>query len=125
MSRRGLLSMLGAAVFALATLGGCGEISFSADQLVEDLNDAGASLSLGARLPAPDGTAPIYALEVGKSGTGSVVVFDGVELAESEFSRCDNAGLVCFRAQNTVISFLQIDPESQGKLETALRAIAG
>jgi hypothetical protein len=127
------MAMLVAALLAAASLGACGsdQREFSADDFVHDANRHGAELKLGEPLTADDPGAKLYA--VGFSGTarpgtapegsgGSLRVTDSTSDAESEFGRCQEAGLICFRAANVVLAVQEgTDPRNLDRLGRAVK----
>ena len=120
--------------FALLAAGaGCGEREFEEEELVEELNAAGAGLVLGEALPV--GTEGIairsiafeHAEEGGDSQThadGAITVTADSEAALAEFERCEaTVDFTCFRAANVVLRFTGLDPADRTRLTEALRSL--
>lgn len=139
------LSTAGRAGFAIACLAlapltaGCGgERELDAEQAVEELNQGGARLELGASLQTAaegpevrvisfddgSGGASPEAASGREPGSGALVVLDDVEAAEAEFRRCEGAvSFICFRAANTVLRFEGLSPEEQARITASLQAL--
>ena len=55
---------------------------------------------------------------------GSLRVTDSASDAEGEFRRCQEAGLICFRAANVVVAFQEgVDPRDLARLGRAVKAM--
>jgi hypothetical protein len=134
---------------ALAVVGaaacGSSERTYTAEEVVQELNARGASLELGQPLSTDDPDAELYAVEMeageehsgearpqdakGELGHehsgGSLKVTESSDRAEEEFQRCEKAvTLLCYRAANVVLLFEQeADPEQLAELTVAIRAL--
>lgn len=124
------LSRLAAlALVALAALaaGACGEREFDADELVAELNAAGAELTLGPPLTGTDGVT-VTSVEIAGAGPdtdGAIAILDDADAATSEFERCESAvDFTCFRAGNAVVRFSALSPEARATLTEAVRSLA-
>ena len=129
------------ACVAAAALTSCGsdERTFSAQEFVDEANAQGAHLTLGEPLPTDESGTELYGVTVEgpgaeqpdaappipeEAGGGSLRVEETVAAAEAEYERCDQAGLLCYRAANVVLVFEQdADPDSLADLARAIRAL--
>jgi hypothetical protein len=145
-TRRGVGLAAAGLALAAAALAGCGpdERTFSAEEFVREANGHGADLELGEPLSTSDPNVQLYALITGRKGAsapsgvtpqsasagapegtaGSLRVTESSDAAESEFDRCEQAGLLCFRAAN-VVAILQeeAEPAQLTRLRRAVRAM--
>lgn len=132
--RRKLLVVV--ALLALA-LGACGgDRTFDDEELITELNAAGAELALGETLTETDEGVPVRTVsfltpsgeppvpgEAGH-GAGNMVLLDGEEEARAEFERCEaTATLVCYRIANAVLRFLTITETEKARLNSAVAAL--
>jgi hypothetical protein len=124
-----------------ASLAACGDDqTYTADELVSQLNDHGAGLELGEDLPfsreglevhalrfAADPSAPLPAGGEEEGGSGSLTITEDADAGLAEFQRCEGAGaFVCFRADNAVLIFEdELGSGQRSRLASALSAIAG
>jgi hypothetical protein len=115
------------ATFALAA---CGDDTFTAADLVAELNEHGAALELGEALPTSREGIEIYSLEFAQhelgehGGHGSLTITPDDESGLAEYERCRAGGLVCFRAANAVLLFEdEVEPADRARLEAALGAL--
>jgi hypothetical protein len=118
---------------AIVLLGcGDGELRFSAERFVSELNGRGASLELGAPLVSSREETEIHAVSVGSGagdvdhGGGSLTVTATAETGAAEFTRCEAAAsLLCFRTNNVVLALEdELDASTRAALERALASIA-
>lgn len=135
---RGVSALLLALAAAAATAIGCGgEREFDAASVTEQLNRAGAGLALGEPLSSAEGGPEVVSVEVGAGeekneaghghghSDGAIVVLDGTEAAEQEFSRCQAAvDFTCYRAANVVLRFTGMSPVDQQAMAEAVKALA-
>jgi hypothetical protein len=131
MSARPLL----AAAAAALVLAGCGSAEFTAEELIEAVNEHGAALTLGEPLAEgeDEGGVEIHSLKfISASGaaadvhaSGSLLIAAGEEEALTEYHRCEQgASLVCYRAANAVLMFDDTVPYLDlERVENAIRAI--
>jgi hypothetical protein len=128
------IAVLMTALLATASLGACSsdQREFSADDFVHDANRHGAELKLGEPLSAGDSDAELYALSFRGMGAGpapegsggSLRVTDSSSDAEGEFSRCQEAGLICYRAANVVLALQEgAEPRNIARLGRAVKAM--
>jgi hypothetical protein len=117
MRRRTIIATL--IVILLAALAaGCGSRDFSADGFVEDVNDNGATLKLGEKLPTQVPGKTLYSVELGGAAseaaggsgegttTGTLTIYEDTESADRGTAECEAAaGLLCFQAGNVVLYF--------------------
>jgi hypothetical protein len=121
----------------LVLAAGCGgdDDGFTAQQFVDAVNQRGAALELGPRLPSTRPDAEVYALAVltpageaaagGTHAGGSLVVTDDDDAGLAEYDRCGRAGVFkCFRADNIVLLLEgRIPADAEAALGAALRTI--
>jgi len=122
-----------ALIACLATVAGCGSTTFTADELVAELNAHGAEVGLGEPLAA-EGAVEIHALELGAVAEdddhahagGSVMITEDDDSALAEYQRCESAAsLLCFRAANAVLLLEDSVPRDDlARLESAVRGLA-
>jgi hypothetical protein len=112
---------LAAAVIAAVALAGCGSATFSAEELIAEINRNGGALALGEPLAAPQDGPEIHSLTftnpAGEPGdvhaAGTLVVMADEDAALTEYRRCESAAsLVCFRVANAVLVFEGAVPEA-------------
>jgi len=121
----------------IAIVAGCGERDFTADQLVDAVNEHGAQLVLGDQVTTSDAGAEVYAIRStaggtdpnpqleGSGGQGALVVADDTGSGAEEFDRCESAAdLTCFRVANVVIRFAALDTADQARISGAVTALA-
>jgi hypothetical protein len=130
---------LACVALALAACGS-GERTFTAQEFVDDANAKGAHLALGEPLSTSEADTELYALRVeapdsgdggtdlpalgDEAGSGSLRVEGSSGAAEAEYERCEQAGLLCYRAANVVLVFeADVDPDSLAELARAIRAL--
>jgi hypothetical protein len=139
----GSIRLAAIACFAAAALTACGsdERTFTAQEFVDEANAHGTRLTLGEPLPTDEPGTALYGVTIEgpgaehpgaapaipeEGGGGSLRVEETAEAAEAEYARCDQAGLLCYRAANVVLVFEQdVDPESLAALARAIRALEG
>lgn len=116
----------------VAAVAGCGggERTFEAEELVQELNGAGAELELGPVLTTNADGLDVVSVFVadpageGDLGAGTMVLLDDADVARAEFARCETTpSLFCYRAANGVLRFEELLPAGQAQLETALVGI--
>lgn len=114
-------------------IAGCGggERVFEPEELVTELNGAGAELKLGPVLTTNQDGLDVTSIFVaspsgqGDLGAGTMLLLESSEAASAEFTRCEAApSLTCYRAANGVLRFEELVPEGQAQVEAAVRAIA-
>jgi hypothetical protein len=119
-----------AAILLLAGCGG-GE-TFSAGDLVSQLNDHGAGLALGEQLPSTREGIELYGLRFSnqvagdaEASGGSLTITADSDAGAAEYQRCQSAGsLICFRADNAVITFEgELPAADRSRLAAALRSL--
>ena len=123
-------------LLAALALSGCGEKTYSPEEVVTELNAAGAGLVIGQ--PLTGGTeqdAEIVTVTFAEEGepeagvidahgAGAIVVVENAELAGQEFDRCEKAvDFTCFRVANAVLRFTGISPDEQAELTAAIRSL--
>ena len=123
-------------LLAALALSGCGEKTYSPDEVVAELNAAGAQLEIGQPLTgsseqeteivtvtfAEEGEPEAGVIDA--HGAGAIVVVDDAELAGEEFDRCEAAvDFTCFRVANAVLRFTGISPDEQADLTAAIRSL--
>ena len=128
------------------SLGACGdEVSFTADELVAELNARGGEVRLGEPLTTTQENVEVYALRLSGAGTvpgvspgdagdapvdvhggGTLTITEDADAALDEYERCESAAsLVCFRAANAVLIFEGTVPNQDlARVETAVRGMA-
>lgn len=121
------------AVAALA-VAGCGSTTFTAEEMVAEINRHGGQIELGPPLPAQGDEIKIYSLRLtGDAETpedvhaaGTLLIAGGDETALAEYHRCEgSASLVCFRAANAVLVFEGAVPQTDlARVGHAIRAMA-
>ncbi|MEJ7876616.1 MAG: hypothetical protein WKF62_08145 [Solirubrobacterales bacterium] len=121
-----LLSIAAATLVAIA---GCGdeERTFTASGFVDEMNDQGADLELGADLLSTQAGVETFEIRFGQTGDGSLAVAEDDEGGVSEYERCESAAtLLCYRAANVVLLFdgAEIAVGDLAGVEAAIRAIA-
>jgi hypothetical protein len=128
--------LAGLVVLGCAALIGCGERQFDEQELVEELNAAGAGLVLGEPLPSTSDDVTVTTVEFDEAheeeeaghshGGGAVAIVENEEAAVAEFERCQSAiDFTCFRVGNAVLRFVGITPEEQTALTSAMRSLEG
>jgi len=138
---RGIPSRAGTAVAGvaaliacLATVAGCGSTTFTAEELVAELNAHGAEVALGEPLAA-EGAVEIHSLELGDAAEdgddhahagGSLMIAEDDDSALAEYQRCESAAsLLCFRAANAVLLLEDsVQRDDLARLESAVRSLA-
>jgi hypothetical protein len=127
-ARAGLaLPTLVAAITVLA----CGEEKrFTASELVAEVNEHGAGLSLGEELTSTQEGIEIRAVgfeDADEHGGGTLAITGDDDAGLAEFERCESAAsLICFRAENAVLFFEDEAPADDiDRIEAAVSAIAG
>jgi hypothetical protein len=120
---------------AIAILAGCGgDDTFSADELVGELNDNGAGLELDDQLPSSRQGIELYGLRFADQGSGeaeavggSLTITPDADAGLEEYGRCQSAGsLICFRADNAVLIFEgELPAGDRARLAAALEALTG
>jgi hypothetical protein len=106
-------------------LGACGsdERSFTAEGFVDEVNSHGAKLELGAPLDTTQEDAELYEVAIPQGG-GTLKVTDSADAAREEHTRCDEAGLFCYRAANVVLIFEpDTTPQSLANVADAFKAL--
>jgi hypothetical protein len=130
---RGLLVALALAI-AAAVASGCGSgATFTAEELVAEVNRHGGELALGEPLDASGEGPEIHSLTfTGVAPTpedvhagGSLLIAEDDEAAVGEYQRCEgSASLICFRAANAVMIFEgAVPPADLARLSEALQAM--
>jgi hypothetical protein len=113
---------------------GCGgERSFDAESIVDELNGAGAGLTLGESLPVTTEDVDVRVVTFGSApgvaagdelGAGAVSILDDADAARAEFARCQAAvDFTCFRAANAVLRFTAMTQEERARVTAAVQAI--
>jgi hypothetical protein len=137
---------LACAALLAATLTACGdETTFTADELVAEVNERGAQIRLGEQLTSSQEDVEIYALRLAGTsaaagvpsddaasapvdvhGGGTLTITESDDAALAEYERCESAvSLVCYRAANAVLIFEGAVPNQDlARIETAVRAMA-
>lgn len=127
--RRGALGLLALAIAAAAA--GCGSgATFTAEELIAEVNERGGELALGEPLASEAEGVEVHTLRLtGAAETptdvhagGSLLITDDDDSALAEYHRCERAAsLICFRAANAVLIF--DDTVSRADLDRVERAI--
>ena len=139
------MRMLAWAALLAGALAACGdETTFTADELVAEVNERGAQVRLGERLTTSQDV-ELYALRLAGAGAapgvplgdagsapvdvhggGTLTITEDDDAALAEFERCESAvSLVCFRAANAVLIFEGAVPNQDlARIETAVRSMA-
>ena len=114
-----------AVILAIAlALGGCGgERTFEADELVDELNDDGAGLELGATLSSSQELELFAVSFAGDAGT--LAIAEDADAAVAEYERCEDAAtLTCYRVANAALYFeLPPDDPKLAAVDSAIRAL--
>jgi hypothetical protein len=140
--------LLAATCAALVTgsLAACGdETTFTADELVAEVNARGAQVRLGERLTTSQEDVELYALRLAGAGAapgvpsgnagsaavdvhggGTLTITENDDAALAEYDRCESAvSLVCYRAANAVLIFEGAVPNQDlARIEAAVQAMA-
>jgi hypothetical protein len=139
---------LGATCVALlaGSLAACGdEATFTAEELVAEVNARGAQVRLGERLTTSQEGVELYALRLAGAGAapgvpsgdagsapvdvhggGTLTITENDDAALAEYERCESAvSLVCYRAANAVLIFEGAVPNQDlARIEAAVQAMA-
>jgi hypothetical protein len=133
---------MSALAIAIATVAGCGERSFEAEEFVEEANSYGAGLELGEPLTTTEPETEVYALRVADPAAepseeagaldehahagGSLTVTEDEDAALEEYRRCEAAAsLLCYRAANVVAVFEDsLPPDERSRLDAAVSSLA-
>jgi hypothetical protein len=140
------LSALACAALLAGSVTGCGdETTFTADELVTEVNDRGAGIRLGEPLTTSQEDVELYALRLAGGGAvpglppgdagsaptdvhggGTLTITEDDDAALAEYERCESAvSLVCFRAANAVLIFEGAVPNQDlARIESAVRSMA-
>ncbi len=129
-----------AAAAPLPALLGCGgEPAFDAREFAAEANRHDAGIRVGEPLSSTDPRHEVYAVELEPAqgearapagaphhGTGgSLTVTEDEGAAEAEFERCQQGGLLCYRAANVVLIFEpDADAAALRRLADALRKMS-
>jgi hypothetical protein len=133
-----------AALLATVALAACGEeLEFTAQELVDEINQQGASLQLGEPLTTTQEELELYAVRLegaqapgpatpeGSPPTdvhaaGSLTITESDDAGMAEYERCESAAsLICFRAANAVLIFEDTVPNQDlARIEAAISAMA-
>jgi hypothetical protein len=127
-------------------LAACGdETTFTADELVAEVNANGAGVRLGEQLTTSQEDLELYALRLAGGGAapgvapgdagsapvdvhggGTLTIADDADAALDEYERCEGAAsLICFRAANAVLIFEGAVPNQDlARIESAVSAMA-
>lgn len=115
-------------------LAGCGSATFTAEELVAEVNRHGGGLGLGEPLAAGRDGAEIHTLTLSgrararedSHAAGTLLITAGDDVALAEYRRCESAAsLICFRAANAVLVFADAVPRADlVRLGRAIRAMA-
>jgi hypothetical protein len=136
---------LACAALLAAALAACGdETTFTADELVAEVNDRGAQVRLGEPLTTSQEDVELYALRLAGTGAapgvpsgdagsapvdvhggGTLTITEDDDAALAEFERCESAvSLVCFRAANAVLIFEGAIPNQDlARIEMAVQSM--
>jgi hypothetical protein len=136
---------LACAALLAAALTACGdETTFTADELVTEVNDRGARVRLGEPLTTSQEDVELYALRLAGTGAapgvpsgdagsapvdvhggGTLTITEDDDAALAEFERCESAvSLVCFRAANAVLIFEGAIPNQDlARIEMAVQSM--
>jgi hypothetical protein len=140
------MTTLACAALLAAALTACGdETTFTAEELVAEVNARGAGVRLGEPLTTAQEDLELYALRLagtgeapvlppGEAGSAPVDVHGGGTLtiaedddaALAEYERCESAvSFICFRAANAVLAFEGAVPNQDlARIEAAVSAMA-
>jgi hypothetical protein len=143
---RARLSTLACAALLAGSLTACGdETTFTADELVAEVNDRGAQVRLGEQLTTAQDNLELYALRLAGAsaapgvpsgdagsapvdvhGGGTLTITEDDDAALAEYERCESAvSLICFRAANAVLIFEGGVPNQDlARIESAVQAMA-
>jgi hypothetical protein len=135
-----------ACVLVAVTLAACGSgATFTAPELVDEVNQHGAGLRLGEPLETTQEEIELYAVRLegasaapavpptGESSApadvhagASLTIATDDEAALAEYARCETAvSLLCFRAANALLILEDTTPAADiARVEDAIRAIA-
>jgi hypothetical protein len=143
-ARAALAAVMCALLVALPAACG-GEATFTADELVAEVNANGAGVRLGEPLTTSQEDLELYALRlaggggapgvapgdagsapVDVHGGGTLTIADDADAALDEYERCESAAsLICFRAANAVLIFEGAVPNQDlARIESAVSAMA-
>lgn len=123
------------ALIAAGAASGCGSTTFTAEELVAEMNENGGALELGEPLGSSDAGTEVTTLRftdpTGEQprdvhAGGSLLITEDDDAALAEFERCeDAASLICFRAANAVLIFEDSVPRADlTRIERAVRGLA-
>jgi hypothetical protein len=138
--RLGLVGLL-----AAVALVACGEEqTFTAEEMVSEVNEHGAGVRLGEALTTSQEDLELYAIRLSGAGdagqvpgtdqgsppvdvhaAGSVTITESDDEGVAEYERCESAAsLICFRAANAVLILEDTVPNQDlARIEAAIRAI--
>jgi hypothetical protein len=138
--------MLACAALLTGPLTGCGdETTFTAEELVAEVNARGAGVRLGEPLTTTQEDLELYALRLAGTGAapglppgdagsapvdvhggGTLTIAQDDDAALAEYERCESAvTLICFRAANTVLALEGAVPNQDlARIEAAVSAMA-
>jgi hypothetical protein len=130
------VAFAGIVVLACAAFAGCGERKFEDEELIDELNAAGAGLLLGESLPATSDDVAVTTVSFmspaahdpgpHEHAAGAVAISADEDAAVEAFDQCQAAvDFTCFRAGNAVIRFTGITPDEQARLTAALQSLEG
>ena len=133
-------------LLAAVALAACGEEqTFTAQEMVEEVNEHGAGIRLGEPLTTSQENLELYGIRLSGApaapstpGTdqasppvdvhaaGSLTITEGDDEAVVEYERCESAAsLVCFRAANAVLILEDTVPNQDlARIEAAISAMA-
>jgi hypothetical protein len=114
------------AVLVVLALPGCAdERTFEAGELVDELNENGARLGLGASLSAGQDEVELFAVSFA-GDVGTLAITEDADAGLGEYHRCEDAAtLTCYRAANAVLYFeLPAGDPQLAPLDAAIRALA-
>jgi hypothetical protein len=133
------------AVLFAGGLAACGDdTTFTAEELVAEVNANGAGVRLGEPLTTSQEDLELYALRLAGGGApgvaagdpgsapvdahggGTLTITSSDDAALAEYERCESAAsLVCYRAANAVLIFEGAVPNQDlARIEAAVRAMA-
>jgi hypothetical protein len=110
-------------LIAIAVTSCGGERTFDAHELVDELNDEGARVKLGATLSSSQDLDLFAVSFAGEAGT--LAIAEEADAAESEYDRCEDAAtLTCYRVANAALYFeLPPDDPKLAAVDAAIRAL--
>ena len=133
-----IAAIVSIAILVVLALASCGdEKTFTPEDFVAEMNEVGAGIVLGDVLTTNEAGVDVQTIifsdATGEStrggeegqGSGTLLAFEGVTEAETDFARCGGApSLICFRTANVVLRFEDLAPADNARVTAALQSLA-